>query len=156
MVTINEGKEGTSNTRIHKLLQKNGSPYDRNNKTPNRAHQKEYKVTMDSYVRKDVSTNSTVNQKTSTWTFRSSKRIDHWNGCIRLHHRRSTDAKRFRRKATTTGIHVQDYKSDRVELYDIRKGNADGDTDCKRMEKILEEKSTKDKDRDRSQKPYLL
>ena len=61
MVSTNKDKRSTDDIRIRKLLQKNDFLYDRNNETLNRTYKEEYEMTMDLHIRKDVSTDSTVN-----------------------------------------------------------------------------------------------
>ena len=60
MITINKSKRDTNNIRIRELLQKDGFLHDRNNKIFNRTYKKEYEMTMNSYVQRNISTDSII------------------------------------------------------------------------------------------------
>ena len=47
MTAINKSKKSTDDIRIRKLLQKNDSLHDRNNKIFNRTYKKEYEIIID-------------------------------------------------------------------------------------------------------------
>ena len=61
MIAINKSKESTDDTRIRKLLQKNGFLHDRNNKIFDRVHKKKYEMTMNLHVQRNILTDSTIN-----------------------------------------------------------------------------------------------
>ena len=61
MTVTNKDKRSIDDTWIRELLQENGSLHDKNNETVNRVYKEEYEMTIDSYARKSIPTDSTIN-----------------------------------------------------------------------------------------------